>query len=139
MRFLWLPRNRRTVFPNRAVGGPVVQTIKKGIESREVGHASESERLTEFAVLAQQYPGFATCLRPLELSRSAAGAWMTRMKKSTKTGLKRQNQTQASPPPECASGFPLLHEITLLGMWDALEVAIHDLIVVAFISTSRHD
>jgi hypothetical protein len=44
---------------DRPIDGYVVQTLQKAIQSREVGHASESQRLAQFAMLAQPHFGFA--------------------------------------------------------------------------------
>jgi hypothetical protein len=44
---------------DRAVDGLVVRTLQKAIQSREVGHAPEPQRLTQFAMFAQPHFGFA--------------------------------------------------------------------------------
>ena len=44
---------------DRAVDGYVVQALQEAIQSCEIGHAHQPQRLTQFAVLAQPHFGFA--------------------------------------------------------------------------------
>ena len=44
---------------DRAVDGHIVQTLQKAIQSREVGHAPQPQRLAQFAMLAQAHFSFA--------------------------------------------------------------------------------
>jgi hypothetical protein len=46
-------------FADRPIDGLVVQAFQKAIQSREIGHARQSERLTQFAMFAQPNFGFA--------------------------------------------------------------------------------
>jgi len=44
---------------NRPVDGLVVQMLQEAIESREIGHTRQSQRLAQFAMLAQPHFRFA--------------------------------------------------------------------------------
>jgi hypothetical protein len=44
---------------DRAVDGPIVQTLQKTIQGREVGPAPQPQRLAQLAMLAQPHFGFA--------------------------------------------------------------------------------
>jgi hypothetical protein len=46
-----------------------------------------------------------------------------------KTTLERARRDAEFAAKECDTGFPLLHEFTLVGMWGAFEAAIEDVIV----------
>jgi hypothetical protein len=50
------PAHRLT---DRAVDGHIVQTLQKAIQSREIGHTPQPQRLAQFAMFAQPHFGFA--------------------------------------------------------------------------------